>query len=175
MGVDVLATRGARASATMIFTMLNRINSVPARQWLIASSEQCCLTDTKAFLIICTEKSEENILIMIVSNAPADKQAPWDTRAPTDQVRLTICMVPTTEHSQLYIALTLRPLRDVVGILKSYFSTQLRIDILTISWEVNLSWVPHNSIDCKSILVQVMAWYLTSSTVTQNYVIIWPQ
>ena len=31
MGVDVLATQGARASAAMIFTMLNRINSVPAR------------------------------------------------------------------------------------------------------------------------------------------------
>ena len=30
MGADVLATQGARASATMIFTMLNRINSVPA-------------------------------------------------------------------------------------------------------------------------------------------------
>ena len=32
MGDDVLATQGARASATMIFTMLNRINSVPARK-----------------------------------------------------------------------------------------------------------------------------------------------
>ena len=31
MGADVLATQGARASATMIFIMLNRINSVPAR------------------------------------------------------------------------------------------------------------------------------------------------
>ena len=31
MGVDVLATQGARASAAMIFTMFNRINSVPAR------------------------------------------------------------------------------------------------------------------------------------------------
>ena len=29
MGVDVLATQGARASATMILTMLNWINSVP--------------------------------------------------------------------------------------------------------------------------------------------------
>ena len=29
MGTNVLATQGARASATMIFTMLNRINSVP--------------------------------------------------------------------------------------------------------------------------------------------------
>ena len=27
-----LATQGATASATMLFTMLNRINSVPARQ-----------------------------------------------------------------------------------------------------------------------------------------------
>ena len=31
MGVDVLATQGARASATTIFTMLNWINSAPAR------------------------------------------------------------------------------------------------------------------------------------------------
>ena len=31
MGADVLATHGARASATMIFTMLNRIDSVPVR------------------------------------------------------------------------------------------------------------------------------------------------
>ena len=31
MGADVLATQGTRASATMIFTMLNRINSFPAR------------------------------------------------------------------------------------------------------------------------------------------------
>ena len=31
MGADVLATQGARASATMIFTLLNQINLVPAR------------------------------------------------------------------------------------------------------------------------------------------------
>ena len=31
MAIDDLATQGDRASATMIFTMLNRINSVPAR------------------------------------------------------------------------------------------------------------------------------------------------
>ena len=31
MGADDLATQGARASATMILTMLDRINSVPAR------------------------------------------------------------------------------------------------------------------------------------------------
>ena len=30
MGADVLATQGVRASATMIFTMLNQIDSVPA-------------------------------------------------------------------------------------------------------------------------------------------------
>ena len=34
MGADVLATRGVRASATMILTMLNRNNSVPAREAL---------------------------------------------------------------------------------------------------------------------------------------------
>ena len=34
MGADVLATQGARASATMILTMLNQINLVPARQRL---------------------------------------------------------------------------------------------------------------------------------------------
>ena len=32
MGADVLATQGARASATMIFTVLNRINWVPAHK-----------------------------------------------------------------------------------------------------------------------------------------------
>ena len=31
MGADVPATQGARASATVIFNILNRINSVPAR------------------------------------------------------------------------------------------------------------------------------------------------
>ena len=31
MGADVLASQGTRASATMILTTLNRINSVPAR------------------------------------------------------------------------------------------------------------------------------------------------
>ena len=31
MGADILVTQGAMASATMIFTMLNRINSVPSR------------------------------------------------------------------------------------------------------------------------------------------------
>ena len=31
----VLATQGARASATMIFTMLNQIDSVPAREGLM--------------------------------------------------------------------------------------------------------------------------------------------
>ena len=34
MGADVLATQGARASATMIFTMLNQINSVPTHEAL---------------------------------------------------------------------------------------------------------------------------------------------
>ena len=31
MGADVLATQGAMAAATVILTMLNRNNSVPAR------------------------------------------------------------------------------------------------------------------------------------------------
>ena len=31
MVADVLATQGARASATMIYTMTNRINLAPAR------------------------------------------------------------------------------------------------------------------------------------------------
>ena len=31
MGADVLATQGARASVTVIFTILDRIRSVPAR------------------------------------------------------------------------------------------------------------------------------------------------
>ena len=34
MAADVIAMQGARASATMIFTMLNRINLVPVRQEL---------------------------------------------------------------------------------------------------------------------------------------------
>ena len=34
MGADVLATQGTRASATMIMTMLNLINSVPTRSGL---------------------------------------------------------------------------------------------------------------------------------------------
>ena len=38
MGTDVLATQGARASVTMIFAMLYRINSVPARKGLIFTS-----------------------------------------------------------------------------------------------------------------------------------------
>ena len=36
MGADVLAMLGARASATLIFTKLNRINSVPTQQGLTA-------------------------------------------------------------------------------------------------------------------------------------------
>ena len=31
MGADILAAKGAKAAATMIFTTLNPINSVPAR------------------------------------------------------------------------------------------------------------------------------------------------
>ena len=31
MGADVLATEGPRVLATIIFTMLNKINSAPAR------------------------------------------------------------------------------------------------------------------------------------------------
>ena len=41
MGADVLATQEARASTTVIFTMLNQINSVPERMfkaaWLLKS------------------------------------------------------------------------------------------------------------------------------------------
>ena len=36
MGADVLATQGARASATMVLTVFNQINSVPARWGLIS-------------------------------------------------------------------------------------------------------------------------------------------
>ena len=49
MAADGLATQGDRASATMIFDMLNRIDSVPARWGSIClkhecvSSESCCL------------------------------------------------------------------------------------------------------------------------------------
>ena len=31
MGAYILATQGDRASATMLFALLNRINSIPAR------------------------------------------------------------------------------------------------------------------------------------------------
>ena len=31
MGADILVTQGARASATMLFALLDRINSIPAR------------------------------------------------------------------------------------------------------------------------------------------------
>ena len=34
MAADDLATQGARASAAMVFTMLNRINSVPVHKRL---------------------------------------------------------------------------------------------------------------------------------------------
>ena len=44
MGADVLATLGARASANMIFTVLNRIKSVPAR-WGLKSPITLCLVE----------------------------------------------------------------------------------------------------------------------------------
>ena len=40
MAGDDLATQGARASTTMMFTMLNRINSVPARSGLIKEFQE---------------------------------------------------------------------------------------------------------------------------------------
>ena len=40
MGADVLATKGARASATIIFTMLNWNNSVPALERLTYGSQK---------------------------------------------------------------------------------------------------------------------------------------
>ena len=42
MAADDLVTQGARASATMIFTMLNQINSVPAHQGLSISYFHTC-------------------------------------------------------------------------------------------------------------------------------------
>ena len=41
VGADVLATQGARASATMLLTMLNRNNSVPIRWELKIFHEKC--------------------------------------------------------------------------------------------------------------------------------------
>ena len=47
MGADVLATQGARASATMIFTVLNWINSVSAREGLNAFTYlKICIANT---------------------------------------------------------------------------------------------------------------------------------
>ena len=43
MGADVLATQGARASAAMIFTKMNRIHSVPARLGLTEIQPLCGL------------------------------------------------------------------------------------------------------------------------------------
>ena len=40
MGADVLARQGARASATMIFAMLNPVNSFPPRQGLTPSDAE---------------------------------------------------------------------------------------------------------------------------------------
>ena len=47
MAADDLATQGARASATMIFTMLNRINFIPTGEWL-----SCTCMHTLVWLIV---------------------------------------------------------------------------------------------------------------------------
>ena len=41
MGADVLATQGARASATMILTLLNQVNSVPGHKGLKTCMSSC--------------------------------------------------------------------------------------------------------------------------------------
>ena len=46
MAADDLATQGARASATMIFTMLNRINFIPTGEWLSCT----CMHTLKTYL-----------------------------------------------------------------------------------------------------------------------------
>ena len=59
MGADVLATQGARTSATMIATMLNRINSVPAHQltvykdWSPYDTSRMALTTLHVLQLSC--------------------------------------------------------------------------------------------------------------------------
>ena len=52
MVADVLATQGARASATRIFTMMNRKQSVPARQGLSLILGPIFLGAFQLFIII---------------------------------------------------------------------------------------------------------------------------
>ena len=49
MCADVLATQGARASATMTFTMMDRINSVPARYGYTNWNAQYLLRSSRLF------------------------------------------------------------------------------------------------------------------------------
>ena len=44
MGADVLATQGASASAIMIFTMLNRINSISRYCWKACKADDVGFT-----------------------------------------------------------------------------------------------------------------------------------
>ena len=52
--------------------------------------------------------------------------------------------------------LTHWPLGDVI------FKLFVWIDILNISYEIALTWVPQNTFNVKSTLVQIMAWCLTA-------------
>ena len=56
MAADVLATQGATASATMILTKLNRVNSVPAREevkkWLEMSKQHMYLKQKLAHTLV---------------------------------------------------------------------------------------------------------------------------
>ena len=50
MGADTLATQGAKASATMIFTMFNRINSVNERKELTVHVCHACWWPGDAYI-----------------------------------------------------------------------------------------------------------------------------
>ena len=55
MGADDMATQGTGESTTLIFTVLNRINSVPARQGLI-DTKILTHTETHWFYITVQNK-----------------------------------------------------------------------------------------------------------------------
>ena len=72
MGADVLAIQGARASATMLFTMLDQINSVPPCQGLKFPQEAALLaalwlfmTTTWIHLNHCTETVYHKCINMV--------------------------------------------------------------------------------------------------------------
>ena len=66
MGVDDLATQGARASSAMIMTLLNRDNSVPARRELQCISAFAQISSTHEMLIISKFRFDRTLLYIRV-------------------------------------------------------------------------------------------------------------